>query len=100
MTPRMTTVMKNLANAVSFMGALSHGLRRLRGPLGRLFCLQLRELLLCLNVARLHLQGGEAHVQRAARELLPEVRFRDRVLDVLAHVVERLDLYIHREAVE
>ena len=33
-------------------------------------------------------------------QLRPEVGLRDRVLDVLAHVVERLDLGVDREALE
>src|SRR6266496_6611425 len=101
MTARMTTVRKNLANGVSFMvRLLLHRLLALSGLLCRALGLELGELLFGLNVSRLGFQRLEAAVERGFRKFLTEIRGGDGRLDVLAHVVERLDLGVHREPLE
>src|SRR5712672_2553084 len=81
---------------LNYLKRLLAGGRLLRGALG----LQVGKLLLGLDVAGLALERRQPRVERRRRELVAKIGLRDRILDVLAHRVERLDLGIEREALK
>ena len=94
--------MKNLANGVSFMWALFHMVFVGWQARCAAFLAFSSASCCCAWTSPACTCAGRRGARRASgrRELLPEVGLGDGVLDVLAHVVERLDLGVDRETVE